>query len=70
MKIEVELVETYRYEGIPGTRFRFRIKGTKIYFNVTANNLEEAATKVEQMIKNLELDRYLEKVMQDDDKKT
>lgn len=62
MKIEVELIETYRYEGVPGTRFRFRIKGTKIYLNVSANDLEEATKKVEQMIKSLELDKYIEKV--------
>ncbi|MDK6028040.1 hypothetical protein QPL79_01500 [Ignisphaera sp. 4213-co] len=68
MKIDVELVEVYRYEGIPGTRFRFRVKGTKIYFNVTANDLEEATKKVEQMIKNLELDKYLEKMMKNANK--
>ena len=64
MRIDVELVEVYRYEGIPGTRYRFRIKGTKIYINVSANSFEEAVKKVEQIIVGLELDKYIkEKVM-------
>ncbi len=59
MKVELELVEIYRYEGLPGVRYRFRVKDTKIYLNVTATSLEEATKKAEQIIKNLELDKYL-----------
>jgi len=59
MKIELELIEIYRYEGVPGVRYRFRIKDTKIYLNVTALNLEEATKKAEQIVKKLELDKYL-----------
>jgi hypothetical protein len=59
VKVELELVEIYRYEGLPGVRYRFRVKDTKIYLNVTATSLEEATKKAEQIIKNLELDKYL-----------
>uniref|UniRef100_A0A7J2U2W7 Uncharacterized protein n=1 Tax=Ignisphaera aggregans TaxID=334771 RepID=A0A7J2U2W7_9CREN len=59
MKVELELVEIYRYEGLPGVKYRFRVKDTKIYLNVTATSLEEATKKAEQIIKNLELDKYL-----------
>jgi len=61
VKVELELVEIYRYEGLPGVRYRFRVKDTKIYLNVTATSLEEATKKAEQIIKNLELDKYLER---------
>lgn len=60
MRVSLELVDVYRYEGLPGTRFRFRVKGTKIYINVTASSLEEAASKVERIVKSLELNKYLE----------
>jgi len=59
VKVELELVEIYRYEGLPGVKYRFRVKDTKIYLNVTATSLEEATKKAEQIIKNLELDKYL-----------
>jgi len=62
LKIELEFVEAYKYEGIPGVRYRFRVKGTKIYINVTATNIEEASRKAEQIIKNLELDKYLQEI--------
>jgi hypothetical protein len=62
LRIELEFVEAYKYEGIPGVRYRFRIKGTKIYINVTATNIEEASKKAEQIIRNLELDKYLQNV--------
>ncbi len=60
--LEVELVEVYKYEGIPEKRFRFRIKGTRIYINVSAEDVEEASEKVKNIIRSLELYRYLEKV--------
>jgi hypothetical protein len=62
VRIELELIEIYRYEGLPGTKYRFRIKDTKIYLNVTASSLEEATRKAEQIIKNLELDKYLNSI--------
>ncbi len=61
MKIELELVDVYRYEGIPGKRFRFQIKNTNIYINVSANEIEEALSKAEDIIKHLELDKKFAK---------
>uniref|UniRef100_A0A7C5XR65 Uncharacterized protein n=1 Tax=Ignisphaera aggregans TaxID=334771 RepID=A0A7C5XR65_9CREN len=59
MVIELVLVDVYRYEGLPGKRFRFMVKGTRIYINVLADELDEAVKKAENIIKKLELDRYL-----------
>ncbi len=61
MKIELELIEVYRYEGIPGKRFRFQIKNTNIYINVSADDVEEALKKAEDILKHLELDKKLVK---------
>jgi hypothetical protein len=57
--IELELVDVYRYEGFVGKRFRFRIKGSKVYINVLANSIEEAVEKARQIINRLELDKQL-----------
>jgi hypothetical protein len=57
--IELELVDVYRYEGFVGKRFRFRIKGSKVYINVLANSIEEAVEKAKQIINRLELDKQL-----------
>lgn len=59
MVIELELVDIYRYEGLVGKRFRFKIKGTNIYINVLANSIEEAVEKAKNMIKQLELDKRI-----------
>ncbi|MEM4909841.1 MAG: hypothetical protein QXI40_06815 [Ignisphaera sp.] len=59
MSLELELVDVYRYEGFIGKRFRFRIKGTKIYVNVLANSVEDAVEKAKQLIKQLELEKYV-----------
>ncbi|MEM0005685.1 MAG: hypothetical protein QXJ56_04985 [Ignisphaera sp.] len=59
MAIELTLVDVYRYEGLPGKRFRFRVKGTRIYINVLADELDEAVKKAENIIKKIELDKYL-----------
>jgi len=61
LKIELELIEVYRYEGIPGKRFRFQIRNTNIYINVSADDVEEALKKAEDIIKHLELDKKLVK---------
>ena len=58
MVIELTLVDVYRYEGMPGKRFRFRVKGTRIYINVLADELDEAVKKAENIVRKLELDRY------------
>lgn len=57
--IELELMNIYRYEGFVGKRFRFKIKGTKIYINVLATSIEEAVEKANSIIKQLELDKYI-----------
>lgn len=57
--VELELVDVYRYEGYVGKRFRFRIRGSRIYINVLATSIEEAVEKVKNMIKQLELDKNL-----------
>ena len=59
MTIELELVDVYRYEGFPEKRFRFRIKDTRIYINVSADSIEEAVEKAKNIIKHLELDKYI-----------
>lgn len=59
MVIELTLVDVYRYEGMPGKRFRFRVKGTRIYINVLADELDEAVKKAEDIVRKLELDKYL-----------
>ncbi|MEM1541382.1 MAG: hypothetical protein QW101_02510 [Ignisphaera sp.] len=59
MSLELELVDVYRYEGFVGKRFRFRIKGTKIYVNVLATTVEDAVEKAKELIKQLELEKYV-----------
>ena len=58
-KVELELVDVYRYEGFPEKRFRFHIKGSRIYINVAADTIEEAVEKARKIIKHLEIDRIL-----------
>ncbi len=58
-KIELELVEVYRYEGFPEKRFRFHIKGSRIYINVAADTIEEAVEKAKKIIKHLEIGKIL-----------
>lgn len=69
MVIELELTEVYRYEGFVGKRFRFRIKGTKIYLNVLANSIEEAVEKAKHIIKQLELDKHISSTQTRDQQK-
>lgn len=59
MTIELELIDVYRYEGFVGKRFRFKIRGSKVYINVLANSLEEAVEKAKNIVKQLELDKYV-----------
>lgn len=66
MVLELELVEVYRYEGFVGKRFRFKIKGSNIHINILANSIEEAVEKAKNIIKQLELDKYLQQGMSTD----
>lgn len=61
--MEIELVEVIRYEGSVEKRFRFRVKGTSIYFNIPAPNVEEAARKVREVIRVMQLERVIEHIL-------
>ncbi len=52
-EIELELVEEYIIND--EHRFKLRVKGTKLIFNVSATNLEEAVNKVITIMKSLKL---------------
>jgi uncharacterized protein YpuA (DUF1002 family) len=51
--LELEVIEEYVIDGIH--RFKLRIKGSNIIFNVSAEDLEEAVKKVIDMMKSLKL---------------
>jgi hypothetical protein len=51
--IELEVVEEYVIDGVH--RFKLKVKGSNIVFNVSAENLEEAVRKVIDMMKSLKL---------------
>lgn len=59
-EIELELVEEYELLG--EKRYRFRIKGTSIYLNVTAKDVEDARQKAITMVKEMKLDAILSKL--------
>ena len=52
-KIELELIEEYVYAN--EKRVRFKIKGTNIIVNVSAETLEEGVRKALQLIRNLKV---------------
>jgi hypothetical protein len=68
--LELELIDVYRYEGFMGKRFRFRIRGSKVYINVLANSIEEAVEKAKQIISKLELDKQLTRSPDSKEKET
>jgi len=51
--IELEVVEEYVIDGVH--RFKLKVKGSNIVFNVNAENLEEAVRRVIDMMKSLKL---------------
>jgi len=59
-EIELELVEEYELLG--EKRYRFRIKGTSIYLNVAAKDVEDARQKAITMVKEMRLDAILSKL--------
>lgn len=61
-KIVLELVEVVRYEGSTEKRYRFRIKGTNLYFNIPALSVEEATEKARNMIRDMQLEKILEEI--------
>ncbi|HIQ23444.1 MAG TPA: hypothetical protein EYH50_00125 [Pyrodictium delaneyi] len=60
-QVELELVEEYELLG--EKRYRFRIKGTSIYLNVGGKDVEDARQKALSMIKEMQLDTILSKLM-------
>ena len=57
---DFELVEEYMLEG--EKRFRLRLRGTNIVFNVAASNLDEAIDKAMELAKRLEIEKVLDKL--------
>ncbi len=54
---ELEVVEEYELLG--EKRFRIRVRGTRVYFNVSAETPEEAKEKAARMIKELGIDSLI-----------
>ncbi|MET1129240.1 MAG: hypothetical protein ABWW70_07985 [Thermoproteota archaeon] len=54
---ELELVETYEVLG--ERRFRFRLKGTNVYVNVTASNEKEAIERARDYLRRLRIREIL-----------
>lgn len=52
-EVELELIEEYIIND--ERRFKFRVKGTKLIFNVAATDLEEAVNKVVTIMRSLKL---------------
>ena len=61
MSIEYEIIEEYEIAG--QKRFRVRVKNTRIIFNVTANNPDEALEKAKKLAEEIELPRYIDKYL-------
>ena len=57
---DFEVIEEYELMG--EKRFRVRLRGTNIVFNVSASNRDEAIAKALEMAKNLEIERVVEKL--------
>lgn|GEM_PF-799942 len=55
---EFEIVEEYELLG--EKRYRLRIKGTSIYINIAAENVNEALKKAESMVNELQLGKLVE----------
>lgn len=52
-EVELELIEEYRIND--EHRFKLKVKGTNIIFNVAADDLGEAVNKVIKMMKDLKM---------------
>mgnify|MGYP000619078820 CR=1 FL=1 len=61
MSIEYEVIEEYEISG--QKRFRIRVKNTRIIFNVTASDPEEAIEKAKKLAEEIELPRYIDKYL-------
>ncbi|HIQ03852.1 MAG TPA: hypothetical protein EYH40_05490 [Desulfurococcales archaeon] len=59
MSIEYEIIEEYEVSG--QKRFRVRVKNTRIIFNVSASNPNEALEKAKKLAEEIELPRYIDK---------
>ena len=59
--LSLEFIEEYTLPT-GERRFRFRIKGTSIYINVTASNRDEAYSKALNLAKEVGLDKLLQEM--------
>ena len=62
-ELQVEFVERYTLPT-GEQRFRFRIKGTSIYINVTADNEDEAREKALRLAREIGLDKVLREIFE------
>ena len=60
MPLEFEIIESYTLFG--KKRWRVRVKGTKIVFNVVANDENEAIEKAKKWAEELELEKILQSI--------
>ncbi|AEM38837.1 hypothetical protein Pyrfu_0968 [Pyrolobus fumarii 1A] len=57
---DFEVIEEYELMG--EKRFRVRLKGTNIVFNVAANDAKDAVERAVELARKLEIDKVLEKI--------
>ncbi len=56
-EFEFEYIE--EYEVLGEKRFRLRIKGTNIVLNVGAHSMDEAIRKANELVRELEIDKFV-----------
>lgn len=57
---DFELIEEYELMG--EKRFRLRLRGTNIVFNVAASSREEAVERALELAKRMEIDKVVDKL--------
>ncbi|WP_048061482.1 hypothetical protein [Hyperthermus butylicus] len=67
---DYELVLVEEYELLGEKRYRFQLKGTSIFLNVSANNVEEAREKARRMVREIQLDALLRYIAAQTEQKT
>ena len=56
---DYELVLVEEYELLGEKRYRFQLKGTSVFINVSAGSVEEAREKAMRMVREIQLDTLL-----------
>ena len=59
-KDDFEVIEEYELMG--EKRFRLRLKGTNIVFNVAADNRDKAVEKALEIARRLEIEKVIDKI--------